>query len=114
MAGGQYGCFTGSRMAANAGGGDQQQGGKTLQRHMPKSTDKSGRLGRRTTTHGEQSDGAGQRTSQIKVVLGFIKDFPGHGRFFPRSCGVRISDVGALALALAFSGRCKPPPKGSS
>ena len=33
-------------------------------------------------------------------MLGFIKDFPGHGRFFPRSCGVRISDVGALALAL--------------
>ena len=53
----------------------------------------------------EQSDGPGQRTSQIKVVLGFIKDFPGHGRFFPRSCGVRISDVGALALALAM----KPP-----
>ena len=73
---------------------------------MPKSTDNSGRLGRRTTTHGgrekldlrtERRCGAADIPSK-EVELRFIKDFPGHCRFFLRSCGVRFSDVGALAL----------------
>merc|ERR1711869_169244 len=37
------------------------------------------------------------------MFLNMVIKFPGHGRFFPRSFGFRISDVGEEALALALA-----------